>query len=69
MRVNCLFLNALGLNWSGGQWDVMRRGTNGGDVYFVEVQKMAMKQRVKSAHMVFVTAVQFSPDSRCIARV
>lgn len=56
----CLFFNAPGLSW-------MCSGSNGGDVYFVEVQKMTMKQRVKSAHMVFVTAVQFSPDSRCVA--
>lgn len=44
-------------------------GTSGGDVFFVEIQKMVVKKKVKGAHMVFVTALQFSPDSSALLSV
>lgn len=41
-------------------------GTAGGDIAIINVGKMTITQRVKNAHLVFVTAVEFSPSSRAM---
>lgn len=36
-----------------------------GDVSIVDTEKMKVRQRVKSVHLIFITAVAFSPSGRC----
>eukprot|EP00271_Cylindrocystis_brebissonii_P006449 TRINITY_DN19241_c0_g1_i1.p1 TRINITY_DN19241_c0_g1~~TRINITY_DN19241_c0_g1_i1.p1 ORF type:complete len:410 (+),score=93.77 TRINITY_DN19241_c0_g1_i1:784-2013(+) len=44
-------------------------GTAGGDVSVIAIQKMNVHQKVKRAHMVFVTAMDFSPDAKSLLSV
>eukprot|EP01018_Ginkgo_biloba_P036414 Gb_05819 [translate_table: standard] len=44
-------------------------GTSEGDVSVIEVSKMRLYQRVKGAHIIFVTSMEFSRDSRALVSV
>eukprot|EP00850_Spirogloea_muscicola_P001932 SM000007S20892 [mRNA] locus=s7:772262:778125:- [translate_table: standard] len=44
-------------------------GSAAGDVAIVDIKTMIIKRKVKSAHMVFITAVQFSPSGWSVLSV
>lgn len=48
---------------------ILATGTGGGDIAIIDARYMTVRQRTRGAHMVFVTAVEFSPDSRALLSV
>ncbi|EFJ30677.1 hypothetical protein SELMODRAFT_409223 [Selaginella moellendorffii] len=44
-------------------------GSSEGEVFILSASKLSVLQRIKRAHMVFVTALDFSPDNRALLSV
>ncbi|KAH7415148.1 hypothetical protein KP509_14G030100 [Ceratopteris richardii] len=44
-------------------------GSSEGDISIISVEKMTVQQRVKNAHMIFVTSMEFSRDCRALLSV